>query len=139
MKKSILISIMILWFKVGSAQVDCLTDTVRYSYYTDMEILNPTSGKYEKFIKNKKTNLQVTIESKQKIIKFLDKSNNYNKKFIITGCLMSENFLTYLCVDQDNNRKCELQFSTSNTTFDLVVTYTVNPIVYKVSRIKNTN
>ena len=136
--KNILISLIILYFRVGYSQ-DCLSDTVRYSHYSDLQELNTQSGEYEKFTKAKETSLQVTIISKKKVIKFVDRLNNYNKTFTILGCLMSKDVLSYECIDQDNERRCSLSFGATNTSYELTVSYLVAPIVYKVSRVKNTN
>lgn len=135
--KKILISIIILWIKLYSAQTNCLSDVIRYSYYSELSVFNPKSGEYEKFTKAKETALQVIISSEDKVIKFIDKLNNYDKTFTITGCLMSEEILTYECLD--NERKCSLIFSASDTSYNLIVKYEIAPIVYKVSRIKNIN
>lgn len=136
MKK--LLSIMILYVNLGSAQ-NCIEDVTRLSTYNSMQVLNGKTGEFEKFNKTDKTALQVVIKTEDKIIHFTDKVNNYNKTFKILGCLMAENSLTYECIDLDNERKCSLVFSSTDNTYELTVIYTVNPIVYKVSRNKNTN
>lgn len=133
-----LITIMVLWFRIGVAQ-NCISDVPRISNYAYMEVLNSTTGHFEKYNKTNNTDLHVLIDTKIKSIHFVDPVNDYDKIFTITGCLMSDTTLTYECIDNDNKKNCQLIFSANDYTYDLVVRYETAPIVYRVSRNKNTN
>lgn len=129
-----LISIMILWFNIAYGQ--CEEDIPRFCTYNKMEVFNSTTQQYEKYNRTDYTNLEVIIKSEDKIIKFKDEVNNYNKTFTIKSCSINAASMTYNCIDLDNERPCTLLFTGTDTTFELIVKYEMAPVIYKVSTLK---
>lgn len=130
----IIVSIMILWVRLGYSQCD--NDVDRICSYNYMDVFNSTTKQYEKYKLAAQTDLQVIVSSDLKTIKFKDFINKYDKTFTIKDCLMNDSCLIYFCIDQDNNKPCELSFGVSVSAYQLVVKYEISPIIYRVSKNK---
>ncbi len=135
MKKSILISLMVLYINIGKAQ-DCKNDVSRSSSYEYMEVYNYTTEKYEKFRNAKTIQSYVTINSNEKMITLKDAINNYNKEFYINDCFVTDSSVVYNCLDIDKNKKCTITFSSSNDCYRMTVKYFMECIMYRMKRIK---
>lgn len=112
---------------------NCLDDVPRYAQYDNMEIFNYSTQSYEQFSKNNEIHAMVIVESESRMITFKDDPKNYDQKFSIISCSTTDNEITYYCIDIKNKRKCEFKFSKDKS---LTVTYTCEPIVYRVKQLK---
>lgn len=129
-----LLTIMILYFQIGSSQ--CYDSKYRYSYYTCTEVLNLYTGEYEKFRNTDTTQALIEIDFKNQILYMNDAVNKFSKQFKVLNCMCTDSTVTYDCFDRYKERNCLLIFSYSKTFYYLTVRYGNPPVVYRLNRLK---
>lgn len=130
-------NIISYFFTLSLLGQDCTTDRAKYITYTQFDVYNNSTHKYEGFRKLKSPLLlNVGIYPTDKLISFVDLDNKYDKTFVIDSCKMLDTILVYYCQDVDNSKRCFLIFGFDEENYNLTVMYEWKSVMYCVRRKK---